>query len=254
MGVSGALLAASLLFCADFAPWKLGILLSPAFHVALNVGQWAPLLTAGAGFFALLGLGVAKPTIALPLLLHALEKKRSRREWVGLLTLAGLLLAISFALLPSWPRDWLAAVRAQTEQPYSSPFLHGVGWLLLLLALPKVRKPGGKLLLGMGLVPQHLFFYDTLPLMLVPRNARQMAALLGAQWLGFAWVFLFFGINPLAFPADLPFGLFQACPVLMQLFFYAPALALLWWQGRAAQEGKSSSIRSGAFRSSQSRN
>ena len=255
MGVSAAMLAASLLFSSEFAPWKLGVLLSPAFYVALNVGQWGPLLTAGAGFFALLGFGVAKPTIALPLLLHALERKRTKHEWAGMLALAGLLLALSFALLPTWPHDWIAAVRAQTEQPYSSPFLNGFGWLLLLLALPKVRKPGGKLLLGMGLVPQHLFFYDTLPLMLVPRSARQMTALLGAQWLGFASLFLLFGLNPLNFPADLPPGLPQLCPLVVQLFFYTPALALLWWQNRAsAQEGSSSSIRSGALRSSQSRN
>jgi len=230
MGVSSFILALSILLSPDFKIWKLLIFASPSFYVALGVGQWSPLLVAGAFFFPLLGLCVAKPNVALPLLLHSLQKKHSKQEWQILIGVASALVICAFIVMPTWPLEWFNSVRGQTEKPYFSPFLYGIGPVLALLTLLRIRTSGATLVLALGLLPQHSFFYDTFALGLVPRSAKQYIALFTTQWLGFLTLFWLHGFNGFALSPNLPGALNRDIPVCIVCFFYAPAVVLLWWQ------------------------
>lgn len=245
VGVASALLAAGLLFSSRASPWYWGLFFSPAYWVALGVGQWSPLLVAGHFLVPLLFIGLAKPTIALPLLVHTLETRPcTRRQLVWLLGLSAALLVVSFALLPSWPAQWVEAVRAQTEKPYFSPFLSRPGFVLLPFALWQLRQRGGKLLCGMGLVPQHSFFYDSLPLLLLPRSTKQMVALLACQWLGYGGAFWLVDGGGFLPRPNLPPQFGTDAIFMVSLWFYAPAVALLWWQAR--QDRRASGKTSGS--------
>lgn len=175
-GLSSALLA----YGATRDGWhRLLLFVSGPFIIAATLGQWSPLITAGALLPWLGGVAAVKPNIGLALFAY----RPSWRVIVGGL----LLLALSLALVPSWPLDWLRTVRAG-DAIYHAPVMSAAG-VVLLLALLRWRLPGARLLLVMACVPHMLFFYDQLPLWLVPRNWRESLFLTLASlcaWLG--WV------------------------------------------------------------------
>jgi hypothetical protein len=81
---------------------------------------------------------------------------------------------VSLAVMPSWPREWLAQL---PSSPYHfSPLRTPVGFLTLL-ALLRWRRPEARLLAVLGVVPQSPFVYEALPLFLIPRTRYQSYAL-----------------------------------------------------------------------------
>ncbi|MFL5575158.1 MAG: hypothetical protein ACJ79S_04195 [Gemmatimonadaceae bacterium] len=176
LGFSSALLA----YAATRDGWhRLLLFLSGPFIVAATLGQWSPLVTAGALLPWLGGVAAVKPNVGLAVFAH----RPSWRAVAGGL----LLLALSLAIVPSWPRDWLRVVRAG-DAIYHAPVASAAG-ALLLLALLRWRNPGARLLVVLACVPQMLFFYDQLPLWLVARTWRESVFLTLASlcaWLG--WV------------------------------------------------------------------
>jgi hypothetical protein len=87
----------------------------------------------------------------------------------------GALLSLcALALVPSWPRDWLASAG---HSPVHLAPIRVLGGGLCLLALTRWRRPEARLLVAMACVPQSLLYYDQLPLWLVPRSWRESAAL-----------------------------------------------------------------------------
>ncbi len=87
-------------------------------------------------------------------------------------------LAGSFAVLPTSPLDWFAAVR---QHAAVSP-LFSFGGPLLLLAAVRWRSWQARLLLAMTCAPQ--LPYDVLPVLLVARTLRQHLVLAICGWLG----------------------------------------------------------------------
>ncbi|HET7551214.1 MAG TPA: hypothetical protein VFK04_07985 [Gemmatimonadaceae bacterium] len=167
VGISAALLA----YGVTRESWaRLPLFASGAFIVAVMAAQWSPLLTAAACLPTLSCIISAKPNIGLGVL-----AREPARGAIGYAAAGSLLLAAaSFALLPSWPIDWLHAVRAGTG--FAAPIAHSGGFLLLLAAL-RWRTPEGRLLLAMSLIPHNVTLYATLPLFLIPRTYRESLTL-----------------------------------------------------------------------------
>ncbi len=133
-------------------------LLSASFAEAILFGQWSPLLVGAAVIPALGCVLAAKPTIGSALF----ALRPHRYALIGALSLT----VLSFVVLPSWPLDWLRALRQTNHVP---PVLRPGGFLLLLAFL-KWRTPEGRMLGLLALVPQTTGLYETLPLFLLARN------------------------------------------------------------------------------------
>ncbi len=174
--LAGALffgLSTSLLVYGLRKPWQLLILASPAYVAAATAVQWTPLITALLLFPALAPLGLAKPHIALPVLLT-----HTGRRALGATVL--------FAGFSWWVRpDWIASFVAQIG-PYGGviPLM----FLPIFLSVPVVlltaacwRDQGARLTLLMAAVPQRMF-YDQLALWLVPNTPGEMVFLTISSW------------------------------------------------------------------------
>jgi hypothetical protein len=144
--------------------WTLYFLLSGAMLRSWVDVQWPPLLIAAALTPALSWILAVKPTVGF-----ALWSAYPNRKAV----LGGLLfVAVSFLVWPGWVHEWLASV-ARTPH---APHLYRPGGFLLLLGLLRWRRPEGRLLSCLGLIPQTTALYETLPLALVCRNRVEAAA------------------------------------------------------------------------------
>jgi hypothetical protein len=123
------------------------------------------------------GLTVMKPNLGLALFLSA---PRWRTALVGALLLVG-----SVVVAPEWPRTWLAVL---STSPHHRSMLATVGGPLALLALLRWRRPGGRLVAAMEVIPHAPFLYDDVPLWLVPQTYREAFTLTWLSWVGFgAW-------------------------------------------------------------------
>lgn len=155
------------------ALWRLHIFASAPFVVAASVGQFSPLLTVAALVPWAGALCTLKPNLGLAVLI-------SRPSRAMLISCAAFGV---FSLLfnPRWPLEWLAGLRqeAGAGRVHEIPLLQVMGGWLLVLALLAVRRANGRLLVAMSVIPQALFFYDQLPLLLTAET-RQQSVLLTA--------------------------------------------------------------------------
>ncbi|MEO6057047.1 MAG: hypothetical protein ABIQ49_09425 [Gemmatimonadales bacterium] len=150
-------------FALSLAAFRYGrgfpaVLFSASYLSALMQGQWSPLLAAGAVVPWLGALWVAKPSLGLALGLGYPSKPAA----IG----AGLVVVVSFVVMPGWPAAWLHALEATNHvilalQP---------GGVLLLAALVRWRHPEARLLAAFACVPQTPALYETVPLFLIPRT------------------------------------------------------------------------------------
>ena len=194
---------------------RLPLFLSAPFLLAISLGQWSPLLVAAAIIPALGVIVSAKPTIGLAVFI-------ARPSWKTVL-LVTVLLAISLAAMPRWPIEWLANVSHREEK--FIPLLRPGGFLLAAAVL-SWRRPEGRLLAILSIVPQALFFYDQLLLWLVPRTLKQ--SLLLSIW-SFGVFFVWWRVVA---RGDANY-VEQAVPYAFSLYF--PALGILlwnWWRDR----------------------
>lgn len=186
---------------------RLWLFATPSFVMALKVGQWSPVLTVAALVPALGWLAAVKPTLGIGALFYRLDW----RAFAG----AALIAVASIAILPAWPREWLANLHHVASHP--PPIATPLGVALILAAI-RWRTPEGRLLLAMACVPQLMFFADQLPVYLVARTRSQMAAL--AFCGAIAWLAWFIQLRT----GDL--YVMKAAPYVM-LGVYAPALILV---------------------------
>ena len=155
---------------------RLWLFLGAPFYVTIGVGQWGPLLMAGVLLTPLAWALTCKPTLGAALFLY-----RPRWRTVFVCAAFGLL---ALAVQPTWIRDWLR--NAGTVKGHGAPILDAFGWVPAL-ALLRWRKPEARLVGAMAFVPQLLFFYDQLPLMLVARSGRAAFTFAALSWVGWAF-------------------------------------------------------------------
>ena len=170
-GLSSGLLALGL---TRHGYHRLLIFLAYPYWSGLLTVQWSTAIAASAFFPILLPLAAAKPQSGLPVFLTRLTRK-------GLIATA-VVVAGSFALLPAWPRLWLAQ---------SGNYQHFIPLLvlpgpLLLLALLRFRDRDSWLLLLAACMPQR-WFYDPFPLWLIPKTRRQIIYTVGLSWVPGIW-------------------------------------------------------------------
>ena len=159
--------------------WRLPMLLSWPFFVAVANGQWAPLLVAAALLPSAQWLFAVKPQLGLALFAW-------RPSWRAV-RLVLVLLAVSLILRPSWPLDWWASARLNAY--VRSPLRWTWFAPMLLLAVIRWRTPEARLLLAMAILPQTPFAYDQLALWLIPRTHREVLNLTWFSWATFgAWL------------------------------------------------------------------
>ena len=70
-------------------------------------------------------------------------------------------------------RQWMDTLPHRVPGIYKSP-ITVLGGPLLLLSVMRWRRPEGRLLLAMSLLPQNMLFYDQLLLWLIPKTRNQI--------------------------------------------------------------------------------
>ena len=190
--------------------WRVHIFMSASFVTAALLVQFAPLLMVAAFIPTLALLGTIKPNIGIPLFLF-------RPSWKGV---AGCIafLTLSLTIFPRWPLGWLDSIRHDTRVGAHAIPLFQMGGILLALTILRWRRRAGRLLLVMSLIPQQLYFYDQLPLWLVPATRQQSIALTACSQLAFILYYL------LRTPGELVVR--SAYPLVIALL-YLPALIIL---------------------------
>lgn len=202
----------------------LPVFLSAPFVVAGNAVQWSPLLVSA----ALLGGGwqgilAAKPNLGVALWLF----RPSLRGVVA----GALLVAVSLAILPTWPATWLRFSRASvfTAVPLAVP---GAPLLLVALAF-RWRSGAARLVAAMLGVPHFPFFYDTLPLWLVPKTERESLALTWASWVAMA------GWLTVSFDWSTRVAVLHTAAPWVVWCVYAPAVVMILRRPNAPDDGSS---------------
>ena len=145
---------------------RLLLLLSISFVTAVELVQWSPLLTAAMMMPALAWTAVAKPNIGAAMAAYS----TSRTTLIVMVAGSLILLAISFAIQPTWPIAWWKNVRSAPH--FVAPIMRPAGFLLLAV-LAKWKRPEARLLAALACVPQTPTFYDHVLVFVVPRTSRE---------------------------------------------------------------------------------
>jgi hypothetical protein len=152
---------------------RVPLLLSVSFLAAAQFAQSTPLILALALIPATRALSMLKPNIGLAIFAWQPSFKN--------VMLACAIFVIPAVLWPSWPRSWYASVHGSPA--HHAPALTGVG-ALALLSILRWRRPEGRLLFAMTVLPHGLYFYDELPLWLLAQTRREAIVLTLTSWLG----------------------------------------------------------------------
>lgn len=209
VGVSAGLLA----YAITSGGWyRLPLFLSSAFVIAARAAQWSPLITAALCIPALAWVLAAKPNLGLVLVVYSRSSKPLKIALIG----GALLALLSLALLPGWPVDWLSNVRSVDQ--FTIPITRG-GGVFVLLALLRWRRPEARLIVALACVPQTAYWYEALPLLLVPATYRESLSLSLISSLGFLLERHLVGNQP-----DVAY---HDVGTLMIAFIYLPATLLV---------------------------
>ena len=187
--------------------WPLYFVLSPAMLWSWIAVKWEPLMVAAVLTPALGWILTVKPTQGF-----ALWAAYPRREAV----IGGLaILALAFAVYPPWVQEWIASLSGTPHRPH---LIRPLGFLLLL-GLLRWRRPEGRLLAVICLIPQTTAIYEVLPLTLLVRTRIQAAMFAGLTLVAH----LLYLLGP---QGPWPVGAEYQWWVMLVLL-YGPALALV---------------------------
>ena len=210
VALSGGLLA----YAVTRDGWyRLPLFLSWPYLVAISHGQWSPLYTAIVCLPSLGWILPAKPSIGLAVF----AASSSRRLVVAALIGGVMLTGISVLMLPSWPLDWLAALKTQIR--VDIPLLR-MGGVLVLLAVLRWRRPEARLLVALACVPQTIDWYETVPLLLIPNTYRQSLIYSAILSLGFL-------LPPYVIPIGTEEQMDAQAGILMIALAYLPATIMV---------------------------
>ena len=202
--------------------WRWILFASHSFIICVAAGQWTVLFLAASWLPAINLVGVVKPNVA------AIAAARWRRMRDFRPTVLGglVLLALSFALRPSWLAEWRAALGSA---PYEqAPLAYPFGWLALT-ALVRWRDPDARLLLAYTLIPQTPGPYTTLMLFAIPRSKWEAISLALLSYLAFA-VYGFQSLRPTLLERTHLYG--EISSLLMLL----PCVAMILMRSRPGSE------------------
>ena len=154
------------------------------FMFAMRFGQWSPLICAAWVYPSLASMLVAKPNLGVSLFVA-----RPGR----LVTIICLLtLVLPTLVAPWWLSGWMHNIATEmgrtTPHPIPVTMFGGAG-SVVLVALLRWRRPEARLLIALACVPQLPYWADQLPLMLIPKERREVLSTLLVTLLGFcAWM------------------------------------------------------------------
>ncbi len=149
---------------------RLPILASAAFMDSVMAAQWTLVMTAALFLPALAFLTPAKPQNGIPVIASA----KSVRSIVAAGLSAMFLVIVSLAMLPGWPREWLAIVRSADY--VRSPLMTFIGAPVLFVLLRWKRRESHFVLVSAAL-PQTLMWYSSFALLTVGKTYREAALL-----------------------------------------------------------------------------
>jgi hypothetical protein len=192
------------------------VITSASAALAAETVQWSPLLGAAFGISWLGVLLSAKPTIGLAIF----AARPTRIAVLGTVVLV----AVSLAMMPSWPQDWLAALqhtslRTHGGTPYFAP-VSTAGGVFVVLALLRWRRPEARLVFALACVPQTPLLYETVPLFLVPATITEGGVLWLGSWLAALWV-------SMAGPYDSDLARFTVSARAIGWCMYLPCVVML---------------------------
>lgn len=224
-----ALTTALLAFVITRDGWhRVPMLVSAPFLKLLLAPQWSALMVVAALVPGLQWLAVAKPNVGLA----AFAYRPTRAGVLG----GAAVLAVSLAVLPAWPIEWLRIAAHVRNHPAPVALLFGP---LLLLAALRWRTPEGRLLLAMAVLPQELLVYDQLLLWLIPRRWWSSLLMAVASWPALvAWV------SPGVFgvPRNATWPLTER---VVMLCIYLPALAMVLRRPHRPTAGEDATVDQG---------
>jgi hypothetical protein len=149
---------------------RLTAVMSGAYLQAMSLLQWSPLMACALLAPAFAWVAAAKPNAGLQVIAAARDVRALRMYVAGSL----IALALSFALVPSWPGEWITAIRSA---PHVRPYILRPGGALLLLSVLRWRRPEARYLFALALVPTSTGPADSLILFTFPHSLRQGLAL-----------------------------------------------------------------------------
>lgn len=210
-GISSALLAFGI---TRHGYHRLLIFLAYPYWGALFEAQWPTLILAGAFLPLLLPAALAKPQLGIPILLTTATRR-------GLFCCV-IVIALTFFLMPGWPRQWLAQIG---QYSHFYPFLIFPG-PLLALALLRFRHRDARLLFISSIMPQR-WFYDAFLLWFIPKSRREIVWTSFISWAAGIWRWY-----------HMPTSFTQVGRVAV-LCFYLPMLAVLLLRPASPATGSS---------------
>ncbi|MEP7226619.1 MAG: hypothetical protein ABI785_04605 [Gemmatimonadales bacterium] len=157
-------------------PFALFAVLSGAYLFAMWNGQTTPLMVAASLVPALGFLLAVKPNTSAPLWVA----RPSQMAFWGM----GAFVILSLWVLPSWPREWWAALQQDATQALP-PILRPFG-LILLFAVLRWRLPEGRLLLAIAFIPQNILPHELVSLAIIPASLFEMGMFVGGSWIAVA--------------------------------------------------------------------
>lgn len=157
-------------FCAyaifRWRPYAWPLLCTGPFMHALQRGQWSPLLVASVFLPSLSVVLAAKPTIGSGIFAY----RPNRVAVVACVTMA----VLAMLWVPNWPWRWLES--RDGAYHLVIPALLPGGWILLA-SLLRWKRPEGRLLSVLSVVPQTFSMYELVSLGLIPRGLREALSL-----------------------------------------------------------------------------
>jgi hypothetical protein len=200
--------------------YRLPLFLSASYVIGARAAEPTALLAASLCLPALAATYAMKPNLGLALLASSLSSKSYRAAVVGGVAL----LVLSFVLIPSWVPNWLSI--AGTSRQHDFPILQW-GGPLVLLGLSRWRRPEARLLVALACIPQTVYWYEGLYLLLIPATFRESLLLSFISSMGFIAERSLVGWNPDAN--------FRYAADFVVLFLFLPALIMVL---RRPNEGK----------------